>query len=275
MVDSPEEATMIYPLPGWRPQKPDPKKGVTNASWWKLDLVESLHWLIFFFVFGEVFAIFQHAPILQAGSKIGVFSRLQVFFLMMSAVAQAIGGFVAVIMHEYEGWQVAPFANPFEGRVNVRLNNNAWLRAIIYEFLLLYQNAGFILFCLGAWGSGGIWPRRFAWWAGLSSLVSFLGPRKTLKINLGWGPVFPASFCVLVPFFINSIIYFYAYVSVFSRLSLLNGWLAFFAIASLVGGGVLEGLVAETSFNQFWHGFAVIFVNIGAALKWWMVTQIT
>lgn len=36
-------------------------------------------------------------------------------------------------------------------------------------------------------------------------------------------------------------------------------------------GGVLEGLVAESTFNQFWHLMAVVFLNAGGWLQVWLL----
>lgn len=36
-------------------------------------------------------------------------------------------------------------------------------------------------------------------------------------------------------------------------------------------GGVLEGLVAESTFNQFWHLMAVAFLNAGGWLQVWLL----
>jgi hypothetical protein len=64
--------------------------------------------------------------------------------LVLSPVLAVAGGLPGFTMHTYEGWQVAPFRNPLsEGVVDMQVkdNNNEWLREVAYKFIFLMQCA--------------------------------------------------------------------------------------------------------------------------------------
>jgi hypothetical protein len=74
-----------------------------------------------------------------------------------------------------------------------------------------------------------------------------------------------------VVFIINAIVNFIAYFYLFDAAlaaAHLPIVLAGMAPLLLMLGGVIEGVIAESTFNQWWHFIAVIFLNLG------MVAQI-
>ena len=259
-----------YPNPGWEWQKPDPKTYLVEhdlakyARVWILNLVELVHWLPFVPTFILSFLIFQHSSELEA--LLG--SDMQVFLLLLGPLVQTFGGLMGITMHEYEGWQVVFFKNPLDTDFEIRDCNNEWLREVAYKLLFFMQGAGLLAFSLGVFGINKI-TLSFAI---VSGIIAFVGPQNPkATFNFNGQPVFPLAVSMLVVFIINAIVNFIAYIVLFkSALSAADLPILLAAIAPilLMLGGVIEGVIAESTFNQWWHFTAVIFLNLG------MVAQI-
>ena len=258
-----------YPKPGWEWQKPQPKTYLVERNLAKyagviiLNLVELVHWLPFIPAFILSFAIFQHADTLQ--SLLG--TDVQAFLILLSPLILTFGGLMGITMHEYEGWQVVAFRNPLDTDFNIKNFNNEWLREVAYKLLFLLQGAGLLAFSLGVFGINKI-TISFAL---ISSIVAFIGPQNpkaTFYFNNQ--PVFPLSISILVVFIINAIVNFVAYFFLFdAALTAANlpVFLAGLAPTLLMLGGMIEGIIAESSFNQWWHFTAVIFLNLGMIVQ--------
>lgn len=259
-----------YPSPGWEWQKPEPKTYLVEhdlakyAQVWILNLVEFVHWLPFLPTFILSFLIFQHSSELQA--LLG--SEIQVFLILLSPLIQTFGGLMGITMHEYEGWQVVFFQNPLDTNFEIRDCNNEWLREVAYKLLFFMQGAGLLAFSLGVFGINKI-TLTFALLSGIIAFIGPQNPKATFKF-LGQ-PVFPLSLSMLVVFIINAIVNFVAYFFLLDSALVtanLPIFLAGVAPILLMLGGVIEGVIAESTFNQWWHFTAVIFLNLG------MVAQI-
>ncbi|MDJ0796565.1 MAG: hypothetical protein QNJ51_06965 [Calothrix sp. MO_167.B12] len=254
-----------YPAPGWEWQKPEPKTYLVDhnlaqfAQVWILNLVELVHWILLIPSFILSFIIFQHTDVLVA--KIG--TDLQVYLLSVAPLIQAFAGLVAVVMHEYEGWQVVCFKNPLDSDFNIKDFNNEWLREIAYKMLFFLQIVGLLAFSLGVFGVSNITIS----FAIISILIAFVGPQNpkaTFPVNNQ--PVFPISISLVIVFIINAIINVAAYYHLFSPVlesANMPSILALVAPVLFMLGGVIEGVLAESSFNQWIHFGAVIFLNLG------------
>lgn len=260
-----------YPSPGWEWQKPEPKTYLVEhdlakyARVWILNLVEFVHWLPFVPTFILSFLIFQHSSELQMRLN---GSDMQVFLLLLSPLIQTFGGLMGITMHEYEGWQVAFFQNPLDTDFEIKDCNNEWLREVAYKLLFFMQGAGLLAFSLGVFGINKI-TLTFAIISGIIAFIGPQNPKATFKVN--GQPVFPLSVSMLIVFIINAIVNFVAYFFLLDSALIaanLSIVLAGVAPILLMLGGVIEGVVAESTFNQWWHFTAVIFLNLG------MVAQI-
>jgi hypothetical protein len=205
------------------------------------------------------------------------------------------GGISGNLMHQYEGWQVAPFRNPLKphkGESEPEYNN-AWLRAVAYQMLFSFQTLGVILITLGNYGINKYTTTLTL----VTGLVVTLGaqlphcttvfPRIPIlgkvitKITKG-RPIFPISIWLFAAFLVNSIAATAAYIKMFGKIdwtsAAVPSWLgpvvavipssvlAVIPFLLVAFGGIFEGLVAETSFNQLDHLLAFIFLDLGLAL---------
>ena len=141
------------------------------------------------------------------------------------------------------GWQVAPFDNPLEVNVLVTDKNNQWLRIVAYFFIFNMQYIGLQAFSYAVLG-----PTYFfgylKWLSIAGFFVGYLG-------NQDSKATFPIAWTTLLPFIMAaSLIY------AFSKLGMITPPL-------LIASGIIEGLFAETVFDQKIHAFAVLLFNAG------------
>jgi hypothetical protein len=66
--------------------------------------------------------------------------KQRTLLFLLSPVIAFFGGLPGIMMHTYEGWQVAPFDSPLRGdlentNVIVSDKNNQWLRIVAYFFI--------------------------------------------------------------------------------------------------------------------------------------------
>ena len=258
-----------YPSPGWEWQKPTPKTYLEEhdlakyARVWILNLVEFVHWLPFVPTFILSFLIFQHSSEL----KVLLGSDIQVFLLLVGPLIQTFGGLMGITMHEYEGWQVVYFENPLDKDVKIRDVNNEWLREVAYKLLFFLQGAGLLAFSLGVFGINKV-TLVFAIVSGVIAFIGPQNPKATFIFNNQ--PVFPLAISMLVVFIVNASVNFVAYFFLLKSALVaahLPTLLAGVVPTLLMFGGVFEGLVAESTFNQWWHFTAFIFMNLGVFLE--------
>ncbi|MHC5676729.1 MAG: hypothetical protein ACYTXL_33500 [Nostoc sp.] len=258
-----------YPEPGWEWQKPVPKSylvenGLAKYAWsWILNLVELVHWLPFIPAFILSFLIFQNSSAL----KLLLGTDVQVFLVLISPLILTFGGLTGIMMHEYEGWQVVYFQNPLDLDFNIKDCNNEWLREVAYKLLFFLQGAGLLAFSLGVFGINKI-TLTFAI---ISGIIAFLGPQNPkATFTLSKQPVFPLAITILVVFIINALVNFVAYFHLFAPVLETVQQPKFLAVSApflFMLGGMIEGLLAESTFNQWWHFTAVIFLNLGMIVQ--------
>lgn len=326
-VDSKTEAAK-YATPAW------------------LNLIEGVHWLTFIFGVAVLYVIFTNSALIAQnmglsggilsvlGFQAAVHGPVHVFCLLISHITQIYGSFFGIVMHEYEGWQIAEFRNPLvkESAYSFRHSNNAWLRAVVYRLLFAVQSAGLLIFSVGAFQpyAAPPWQCLFTVAAVASLWVAFVGPRLPPKeVVFNDRPVLPLPLALEWAFVGNAILNVFANVVVFYPLSAqIQGWLSAcpvftagltivlvagalfgfrlarwttagvvwgilassivaikyyavapltcltFALACLVMnvpafavlmGGLVEGLVAESGFNQYWHFVTFWFMHYSQA----------
>jgi hypothetical protein len=268
------------PSRGWN--KAAPKKSLCDigmahtAGAFMLNLVELVHWTPIVPAF------------LMAQSVLSNCDRWTRYFdgdvertilFLLSPMVAFFGGLPGIMMHTYEGWQVAPFDNPLRGpsgdtNVVVSDKNNQWLRIVAYFFIFNMQYIGLQAFSYAVLGPAGC----LKFLSVLGFFVGYLGNqdhKATFEFkwkNTTGGSTFPLAWVTLVPFIMAATLNLYA----FSELgALVNyGTVRSLAPPMLIAlGGAIEGLFAETIFDQKIHAFAVILFNMGFWLQLHMITQ--
>jgi hypothetical protein len=158
--------------------------------------------------------------------------------------------------------------------------NNQWLRIVAYFLIFNMQYIGLQAFSYAVLG-----PTYFGGWLKFLSItgffISYLGNQDyKATFNFKWkdtegGSTFPLAWFTLVPFMLSASLNMYA----FSDLGRLVFPGKFNVVNSLAPpilialGGVIEGLFAETIFDQKIHAFAVILFNVGFWLQLNMITK--
>ncbi|MGK7942625.1 MAG: hypothetical protein AB4062_21195 [Crocosphaera sp.] len=247
----------IYPLPGWVWQYPVPKQAILRfAQPIFLSIVELFHYALFLTQTGVAYALYKYPPEAQVASM---------FLLIMAPIFQMLAGFSPIVMHEYEGWQIAPFEDQPTDRA---MFNNQRLREVAYKLLFAYQTIAAIMFVVGVFGIEkwdfrvfsivAPWPLIIVVLAILWVHISPRVPRSTFitpKFLGGGQPVFPIPWGILVVFGIAIFFYIIAMIHVYGL------YPALLTILFLTLGGLVEGLIAESTFNQFWHWLAFVFLG--------------
>ena len=199
-------------------------------------------------------------------------------------------------MHQYEGWQVAPFRNPLQphnGEAEPEYNN-AWLRAVAYQMLFSFQILGAICMTLGNYGINKYTTALTV----VTGLIMTLGPqlphcttvfpripifgKVITKITQG-RPIFPLSIWLFLAFLVKSFAATAAYMKMSGKIDWTTvpvpSWLspvlavipsrvlAVIPFLFVAFGGIFEGLVAESaSFNQLHHLLAFGLLDLGLVL---------
>lgn len=281
----------IYPENDtWAWERASPKTSLTTdlhqsdpAPAWLLNIIESAHWVSFPIGFYIASYLFNHAnEIASAGNWSG--STNQVFFLMLGLLNQVFGGGMAVLMHVYEGWMIAPFKNVLAlpenptrtqiDAIRIKNYNNAWLRAASYQMLMTFQSLGLSLFTMGVFGEK-------PWTAVLvlgTALIALLGPKEPRlelkrKVDGEDRPVLPLSVSLALVLAANVFLQLLACIKLFYPIFAGSGMAPALALVACIlpstlqgAGGGIEGYFAESSFKQWQHLGAFLILLSGFIL---------
>ena len=274
--------------PSWGWNKAPPKKSLYDigmshtANSFMLNLVELVHWTPI------IPAFLMAQSILNNSDKwTNYFNNdpERTLLFLLSPMIAFFGGLPGIMMHTYEGWQVAPFNNPLRGdlhntNVVVSDKNNQWLRIVAYFFIFNMQYIGLQAFSYAVLG-----PSYFYGYLKFLSIMGFfigyLGNQDyKATFNFRWkgtvgGSTFPLAWTTLVPFIMAASLNMYAFTDLGGLVypgyfSLVNSLAPPILIAL---GGAIEGLFAETIFDQKIHAFAVILFNTGFWLQLNMIIK--
>jgi len=274
--------------PSWGWNKAAPKKSLHDigmadtANVFILNLVELVHWTPI------IPAFLMAQSVLHNSDKWTQYfdnDEQRTLLFLLSPVIAFFGGLPGIMMHTYEGWQVAPFDSPLRGELEntnvvVSEKNNQWLRIVAYFFIFNMQYIGLQAFSYAVLG-----PTYFygclKFLSVMGFFVGYLGNQDyKATFNFKWrgtagGSTFPLAWTTLIPFIMSASLNMYAFadlgVLVFpGRFTVINS----LAPPFLIGlGGIIEGLFAETVFDQNIHAFAVILFNFGFWLELNMITK--
>jgi len=274
--------------PSWGWNKAPPKKSLYDigmaktANAFMLNLVEFVHWTPI------IPAFLMAQSILSNSDKWTNYfdnDEQRTLLFLLSPVIAFFGGLPGIMMHTYEGWKVAPFDSPLRGEsentnVIVSDKNNQWLRIVAYFFIFNMQYIGLQAFSYAVLG-----PTYFygclQFLSVLGFFIGYLGNQDyKATFTFKWketvgGSTFPLAWTTLVPFILSASLNMYA----FSNLGTLV-FPGFFSIINSLAppllialGGIIEGLFAETVFDQKIHAFAVILFNAGFWLELNMIKK--
>ena len=274
--------------PSWGWNKAAPKKSLYpigmahTASSSMLNFVELVHWAPL------IPAFMMAQSILNNSDQWTIYfnnDKQRTLLFLLSPIIAFFGGLPGIMMHTYEGWQVAPFDSPLRGgledtNVVVSEKNNQWLRIVAYFFIFNMQYIGLQSFSYAILG-----PHYLNGWLKCLSIIGFfvgyLGDQQyKATFNFKWkntvgGSTFPLAWSTLIPFIMSASLNLYA----FSELGNIVYPGPFHIINSLAPpifialGGAIEGLFAETIFDQKIHAFAVILFNTGFWLQLNMISK--
>jgi hypothetical protein len=274
--------------PSWGWNKAAPKKSLYDigmndtANAFMLNLVELVHWTPIIPAFLIAQSIFNNS---DKWTNYFDNDKQRTLLFLLSPIVAFFGGLPGIMMHTYEGWQVAPFDSPLRGEsentnVVVSDKNNQWLRIVAYFFIFNMQYIGLQSFSYAILG-----PTYFYGYLKFLSVMGFfvgyLGNQDyKATFNFKWkqtegGSTFPLAWATLIPFMLSASLNIYA----FSELGVLVYPSHFTVVQSLAPpvlialGGAIEGLFAETVFDQKIHAFAVILFNVGFWLELNMITK--
>ncbi|QMS92301.1 hypothetical protein HUN01_33680 [Nostoc edaphicum CCNP1411] len=260
----------FYPIPGWLWQYPKPKPSTSNANSAMLLIVELFHYLTYLTQLGVAYSFYYYRDFYQPSC--GAF-----FFVVMAPIFQQIAGSFPMLMHEYEGWQIAECK---DSGCEPEKYNNDQLRYVTYKLLFLFQAIAAGMYTIGVLGFDK-WQLVFLeidkpWTVILIITILlwlYILPRDTKPFpkKLNGQDIFPVPFLTFLSFipltlsFTASLIY------------LMGGWSALFpgllVSALYLGGGLSEGLGAESTFNQWWHLLAVVLLNAGGGMLILFITR--
>lgn len=271
---------------GWN--KAAPKKSLYDigmadtANSCMLNFVELVHWAPIIPAFLMAQSIFYNSD-----SWTNYFNNDQqrTLLFLLSPMIAFFGGLPGIMMHTYEGWQVAPFNSPLRGELEdtnviVSDKNNQWLRIVAYFFIFNMQYIGLQAFSYAVLG-----PSYFfgclKFLSVMGFLIGYLGNQEyKATFNFKWkdtagGSTFPLAWTTLIPFIMAASLNLYAFSELGDLIfpgpfSIINSLAPPILIAL---GGAIEGLFAETIFDQKIHAFAVILFNMGFWLQLNMITK--
>jgi hypothetical protein len=274
--------------PSWGWNKALPKTSLYNikmantANTYMLNLVELVHWTPI------IPAFLMAQSILNNSDKWTNYfdnDKQRTLLFLLSPIIAFFGGLPGIMMHTYEGWQVAPFDSPLRGNskntnVVVSDKNNQWLRIVAYFFIFNMQYIGLQAFSYAVLGPT-YFHGNLKFLSVLGFFVGYLGNQDyKATFNFKWGQTaggstFPLAWTTLVPFMMSASLNMYAFTHL--------GGLVYPGYFSLVRslappllialGGAIEGLFAETVFDQKIHAFAVILFNAGFWLQLNMISN--
>ena len=274
--------------PSWGWNKAPPKKSLYDidmahtANVFMLNLVELVHWTPI------IPAFLMAQSILTNSDKWTQYfdnDEQRTLLFLLSPIIAFFGGLPGIMMHTYEGWQVAPFDSPFRGEeentnVIVSDKNNQWLRIVAYFFIFNMQYIGLQSFSYAVLGPtylNGYLPFLSV----LGFFIGYLGNQNyKATFTFKWketagGYTFPLAWTTLLPFILSASLNMYAFLDL--GVFVFPGY--FSVVHSLAPpllialGGVIEGLFAETIFDQKIHAFAVILFNAGFWLELNMIRK--
>lgn len=292
---NPGDPTLGFPdKPAWGWNKAPPKTSLSDPdalgtslpkdqSWsaqaWELNLVELVHWLPIIPAVLMANSVFTNPD--QWAAYLGEGATNRQLLMLLSPIIAFFGGLPGIMMHTYEGWQVAPFVNPLSDEdFKVQDYNNQWLRIVAYQFIFVMQYVGLQTFSLGIFGPNSIFGEFLPALSVLGFLVAYLGNQKPkLNLELFGHSTLPLSWYTVIPFALSTLLNLVAFSTlgahVFPNDPETIRILKSVAAPILIGaGGAIEGLLAETRFNQWIHFFAVVLFNAGFWVQLYMYTLV-
>ncbi len=223
-----------------------------------LNITKFLHWGVLCLQFLILWVLFiNHDEFI---TRLG--GQYQVFLLILWPIFAALSAVPVLLMHSRERWQIAPLSD------NPRLGNDFRLKMqsmrLFFSFITLSNMA---LFC-GVYGIS----MYFIPFLFVVLFVVFVGPTEPLLgVKVGMHKEVPIAIPLAIAFIFSNLLRVYSFCALinFNLQSLpisiaISLCILFF---DTMGGGFLEGVLAEKTFNQHWHLLAVISLFFGELIS--------
>ena len=274
--------------PSWGWNKALPKKSLFDigmdhtANAFMLNLVELVHWAPIIPAFLMAQSVLNNS---ENWTNYFENDKQRTLLFLLSPIISFFGGLPGIMMHTYEGWQVAPFDNPLRGELEdtnviVSDKNNQWLRIVAYFFIFNMQYIGLQTFSYAVLGPNYL-GGYLKYLSILGFFIGYLGNQDFKATfyfkwkNTSGGSTFPLAWTTLIPFILAASLNLYTFTELGKLVypgyfSMFNSLLPPILIAL---GGAIEGLFAETIFDQKIHAFAVILFNAGFWLELNMIIK--
>lgn len=254
----------IYPGKGWVWDYPKPKDGTKYSGRLMLSLVEFFHYVTFVTQLCVAYSYYYFSDFYSMRCA-------SLFLVMMAPVFQGLAALLPVLMHEYEGWQIAQFKSPSEQH---EIYNNDELRYATYKLLFFFQTVASLMFFVGVFGVdswlGKSWNLLFI----IAILVwLYIAPRVTKQppFHFNGQSVFPVPIAILITFIPINLAYTFALIYILGGLSSLLPGLSI--VTGYLVAGISEGLGAESTFDQRWHLLAVVLFSTAGMLQIFFVAR--
>jgi len=274
--------------PSWGWNKAAPKKSLYDigmahtANTFMLNIIELVHWAPI------IPAFLMAQSILDNSDKWTTFfdnDKQRTLLFLLSPIIAFFGGLPGIMMHTYEGWQVAPFDSPLRGELQntnvvVSDKNNQWLRIVAYFFIFNMQYIGLQSFSYAVLGPTYFWG-CLQFLSVMGFFIGYLGNQDCkATFNFRWretagGSTFPIAWTTLIPFILSASLNMYAFLDLGAlvfpgKFTVIN---SLFPPLLIALGGIIEGLFAETVFDQKLHLFSFALINVGFWLELNMITK--
>jgi hypothetical protein len=210
----------------------------------------------------------------ESQDHVCIFSPVNAY-LYLPSLKNTFPSHHAVLQHEYDGWQIATYVWPRQGKgghLDPTKQNDDRLRLVSYQFLWMFQAMGMGMssFAITQAAVGAAWPSLpGAFWPvlGAGLIVGWFTfskwvPSKYFKSPLGPHPVLFTPKATMAVFIT-------AAAAFLVNVAFLLGkhWLwGVLAVVCFIMGGFSEAFGAEGSLKQGYHVAAVVIISTGAVL---------
>ena len=224
-----------------------------------LNATRILHWAVFYMQFLILWILFSNINDLVDRFQ----QNFQVFFLLLWPVFTCIATTSVILMHMRERWQIAPISDSPD------LGNDYKLKILSLRLFFSFMTFSNLSLFVGVFGMSIHYLIPFVF---ITLFAATLGPIKPL-LNLqdGMDKEVPIAVPLGIGFVFSSFLRLIAFTVLidFGLQSLPFALLISLLIISLTsfGGGFLEGVLAEKTFNQAWHMVAALVLLIGELLS--------
>ena len=282
LIQNNDKAVDRPPKFGWDKDSPKPSLEFASiqtshtATPWFLNVVEVAHWMLAVPCFMGSFAVMKYHDVwFQVFDE----DSLRLLLWCLAPLLQYVSSLPFMVVHSYDDWQIAPVG------ADETIYSNGRLREVAYSFLFTLQGLASLAFV-----------HAYLGWSTTATQTG-LGVSAVLLFHACWGDKNHKLSQYLAPFFDNnesvlpvpvSTAFFMLYSQILAILFVYtplasqvvdnnNGVLKlaiFFSPIAGAMGGMIEGIGAETTFDQRYHFMAALTMMAGVSAQAWSLFQL-